>query len=249
MTESKIGIQLYSVREALAEDFKGTLEKLSELGFRGVEFAYNYGGIAPAELADFLKGQNIQAIGIYENLDNICNPYAEVYSQATALGCKHLTFGFSLAQLEENFNKCLDLCRKAVEVAASKGLTICYHAHAHEFKKLNGEYYLDLLLNAIPGMAFEADTCWIQQGGEDVIGYMKKYADRIPLLHVKDVTAEGKITELGNGIIDFKAVADFAKADDIPWLSYEQDITSLPSLESATISIEHLKNCMHRVDL
>lgn len=243
---TKIGIQLYSVREALAEDFKGTLAKLSELGFRGVEFAFNYGGIAPSELADFLKEQDLQAIGIYENLDNICAPDAEVYAQAAALGCKHLTFGFGLTQLEEDFEKCLDTCRKAVETAAAKGLIICYHAHAHEFKKLNGEYYLDLLLNA-PGletMAFEADTCWIQQGGEDVVGYMKKYAARIPLLHVKDVTADGQITELGNGVIDFKAVAGFAESNAIPWLSYEQDISSLPGLDSATISIKYLKNCM-----
>lgn len=246
MKKTQVGVQLYSVREALNKDFKGTLKKLSGLGFRGVEFAFNYGGIAPEELAEFLKELNLQAIGIYERLDNICNPDAEVYAQATALGCKHLTFGFGLAALEEDFEKCLDICRKAVEVAASKGLTICYHAHAHEFKKLNGEYYLDLLLNA-PGlekMDFEADTCWIQQGGEDVIGYMQKYADRIPLLHVKDVSADGKITELGNGVIDFKAVVDFARANSIPWLSYEQDITDKPGLESAVISIEHLKNCM-----
>jgi sugar phosphate isomerase/epimerase len=246
MKKTKIGIQLYSVRNALCADFKGTLMKLSGLGFRGVEFAFNYGGIAPGELAEFLKEQNLQAIGIYEHLDNICNPDAEVYAQAAALGCKHLTFGLSLTQLDEDFEKCLDICRKAVETAAAKGFIICYHAHAHEFKKLNGEYYLDLLLNA-PGlekMEFEADTCWIQLGGEDVIGYMRKYADRIPLLHVKDVTADGQIAELGNGVIDFKAVADFAKSNDIPWLSYEQDITDKPGLESAIISIEHLKNCM-----
>ena len=242
----QVGIQLYSVREALAKDFKGTLIKLSELGFRGVEFAFDYGGIAPNELADFLKEQDLQAIGIYENLDNICNPDAEVYAQAAALNCKHLTFGFSPEQIEKNFDECLDSCRIAVKVAASKGLTICYHAHAHEFKKLNGEYYLDLLLNAhgLETMAFEADTCWIQQGGEDVIGYMQKYAERIPLLHVKDVTAEGQITELGNGVIDFKAVADFAKTNNIPWLSYEQDVSSLPELKSATVSIEYLKKCI-----
>ncbi|MFA6714751.1 MAG: sugar phosphate isomerase/epimerase [Victivallales bacterium] len=246
MKKSKIGIQLYSVREALDVDFKETLKELSKLGFRGVEFAFNYGGIAPVELADFLKTQNLQAIGIYERLNNICDPAAEVYAYAAALGCKHLTFGFGLKQLEEDFEKCLDICRTAVNTAAAKGLTICYHAHAHEFKKLNGEYYLDLLLNA-PGlekMAFEADTAWIRQGGEDVIGYMEKYADRIPLLHVKDITANGKITELGNGVIDFKAVAEFAEANSIQWLSYEQDVTDKPGLESAIISIKHLKNCL-----
>ena len=246
MKETKIGIQLYSVRDALARDFEGTLIKLSKLGFSGVEFALNYGGIAPARLANFLKEQNLQAIGIYESIDNICNPDSEAYAQASALGCKHLTFGFNLGQLEDNFEQCLDICRKAVKTATSKGLIVCYHAHAHEFKKLKREYYLDRLLNApgLEAMAFEADTCWIQQGGEDIIGYMGKYAERIPLLHVKDVTVDGQITELGNGVIDFKAVADFAKVNNILWLSYEQDITSLPDLDSAIISIKHLTNCI-----
>ncbi|MDD5729049.1 MAG: sugar phosphate isomerase/epimerase [Victivallales bacterium] len=242
-----IGIQLYSVRTALSEDFKGTLQTLARLGFQGVEFAFDYGGLAPEELAAFLKQQHLQTIGIYERIENICNPEAEVYSQAAALNCKYLTFGLGPKYFEEGMDKCLDRCRLAVKTAAAKALTVCYHAHAHEFKKLNGEYYLDLLLNA-PGletMTFEADTCWIRQGGENVIGYMQKYANRIPLLHVKDVTGDGRITELGSGVIDFKAVADFAKTSNIPWLSYEQDISSLPGLESAIASIAHLKTCIY----
>lgn len=244
MIKTGIGIQLYSVRNALNKDFKGTLIKLSKLGFKGVEFAFNYGGFAPAELADFLVRENLQAIGIYENINNLCNPDAEVYVQAAALRCKHLTFGLGIKQLEDDLPGCLGLCREAVKTAAEKNLTICYHAHAHEFEKYDGKYYLDILLGEIPEMTFEADTCWIRQGGEDVIGYMQKYAERIPLLHVKDVTSEGKITELGKGVIDFKAVANFAKNNNIPWLSYEQDITDLPDLGSAVISIKHLKNCI-----
>ncbi len=236
----KIGIQLYSVREALKEDFKGTLEKLNELGFQGVEFAFSYGGMEAGELAEFLKKQDIRTIGIYERLSNICDPDAEVYRQANALECKYLTFGFSPKELEEDFCGCLDTCSKAVEIAESKGKVLCYHAHAHEFAKINGKYQLDLLLE-IPGLMFEADTCWIQQGGEDVVGYMEKYADRIPLLHVKDVTAEGKITELGNGVIDFAEVVKFASKHNIPWLSYEQDTTELTALKSAEISISYIK--------
>jgi sugar phosphate isomerase/epimerase len=242
MIEPKIGIQLYSVREPLNEDFKGTLAKLAQMGFEGVEFAFNYGGMEPEELAAFLQEQGLQAIGIYEQPTNICDPDAEVYRQADALGCQHLTFGLPPAILKDDFDGCLETCRKAVEVANSKGKTLCYHAHAHEFAMLNGEYQLDLILKN-DKLAFEADTCWIQLGGEDVVGYMTKYADRIPLLHVKDVTAEGKITELGNGVIDFKAVVEFAKANNVPWISYEQDITELTPLESAQISIDHLKSC------
>ncbi len=148
--------------------------------------------------------------------------------------------------LEEDFAACLAKCRRAVEVASSKGRVICYHAHAHEFKKCNGEYYLDLLLNGdgLAQMQFEADTCWIERGGEDVVGYMEKYALRIPLLHVKDTTREGEFTELGRGVIDFSAVIDFARRHQIPWVGYEQDQTQLPGLESARISMAHLRNVL-----
>ena len=114
MKKTQIGIQLYSVREALAEDFKGTLSQLSKLGFKGVEFAFNYGGLTPDELAEFLQEQNLQAIGIYEQIANLCNPDAEVYAHASALGCKHLTFGTGLADLEEDFDGFLDICRKII---------------------------------------------------------------------------------------------------------------------------------------
>lgn len=242
MSDISLGIQLYSVREPLKEDFKGTMKELVKMGFTGVEFAFFYGDLEPTELASFLKKIGMQAIGIYENTANICDKNAEVYSQAEALGCEHLTFGFSPKELED-FTSCLTRCGKALTTAAAHGRQLCYHAHAHEFTKLDGEYQLDLLLNNsnLKTLKFEADTCWIHQGGENVIGYMEKHAGRIPLLHVKDVTSESKITELGNGVIDFAAVVDFAKKHRVPWLSYEQDSTDLPGLESAEKSIEYLK--------
>ncbi len=246
MSDIKLGVQLYSVREPLKTDFKGTLRELVKMGVRGVEFAFFYGGLEPKELAAFLKEVGLSAIGIYEQLDNICDPDAEVYSQADALRCENLTFGFGAQPLNEDFAGCLKKCAKALQISSAKGKKICYHAHAHEFTKVDGEYQLDLLLNhpKLTGMKFEADTCWIHQGGENVIGYMEKHADRIPLLHVKDVTAEGKITELGNGVIDFAAVVAFARKNQISWLSYEQDSTELPGLESARISIENLKKLL-----
>lgn len=245
-TEPKIGIQLYSVREALKEDFKGVLSQLAEMGYQGVEFAHNYGGFEPSEMVGFLKETGLEPIGIYEKINNLGDPDAEVYRQAEALGCANLAFGFSLKVLEEDFEGCLDKCRKAVELASQEGRLICYHAHAHEFQKRDGEYYLDLLLKAegLEKMQFEADTCWIQRGGEDVVGYMEKYASRIPLLHVKDTTADGEFTEIGRGVIEFGAVIDFARRHHIPWVGYEQDQTQLPGLESARISLENLKLVM-----
>ncbi len=244
MQTIKTGIQLYSVREALSEDFKGTLKKLAEMGFEGVEFAFNYGGLEPEELADFLKKTGLETIGIYERVPNICNPDAEVYKQAEALECKYLTLGFNAKMIKEDFDNCLETCRRAVETANTKGIKLCYHAHVHEFEKNDGECYLDILLKEIPEMDFEPDTAWIEAGGEDIISYMKKYADRIPMIHVKDLDADGNITELGNGVIDFKEVIDFAENTNIEWISYEQDMTKLTDVKSAEISIKHLNKIM-----
>lgn len=242
MNKPKIGIQLYSVRETLQNDFKGTLQALRGMGFQGVELAFNYGDMEPDELAGMIKELNLTVCGIYDHFPNLQDESSIVYKYADALGCKYLTSGFSLQPLQEDFNGCVNTSKQACDIAESKDLKICYHAHSHEFQKMDEESYLDKLLEAVPQMLFEADTAWIKQGGEDVIGYMEKHANRIPLLHVKDVKEDGEITELGNGVIDFKPVIDFANTADIEWISYEQDSTKLTPLESAQISIDHLKN-------
>ena len=244
MQTIKTGIQLFSVREPLSEDFEGTLRSLANMNIQGVEFAFFYGGMEPVELAELLKKINLETCGIYEGFDNICDADHKVYDYAGALGCKYLTSGFSLQELEDDLASCLEKAKKACAAAKTKNITICYHAHAHEFEKLNGEYYLDILLKEVPDMAFEADTAWIKAGGEVIVGYMQKHADRIPMIHAKDLDENGTITELGNGVIDFGAVVKFAKNANIEWISYEQDITTLTALESAEISLVYLNEIM-----
>ena len=245
MQTIKTGIQLYSVREPLSKDFEGTLRALNDMGIQGVEFAFFYGGMEPNELAELLRKLNLETCGIYESIDNLCNANHKVYNYAESLGCKYLTFGFNAKMIKEDFNNCIETCRKAVSTASSKAIKICYHAHAHEFEKLNGECYLDILLKEIPEMDFEADTAWIKAGGEDIDGYMGKYADRIPMIHVKDLDADENITELGNGVIDFKSVINFAKNANVEWISYEQDTTKLTALESAKISLSYLNKMIN----
>lgn len=245
MSGFKLGIQLYSVREPLAEDFRGTLEKLSQMGVKGVESAFYYGDMEPAELADLMSELDLEVCGIYEHFPSLADETNTVYDYAKALGCRYLTSGFSLDMLKNDFESCVGMARVACAEAADNDMTICYHAHAHEFEKVDGEYILDNLLNAVPEMGFEPDTAWIKCGGENVVGYMEKWAERIPLVHVKDVKnddEDNKITELGNGTIDFKAVLDFAERSDVEWVSYEQDYSDLTALESAQISLDHLKS-------
>ncbi|MFZ2657329.1 MAG: sugar phosphate isomerase/epimerase [Victivallales bacterium] len=244
MSGFKVGIQLYTVREPLSKDFEGTLQKLSEMGVKGVELAYFYGGLEPDALAKLMKKLGMEVCGIYEGFDNICNPDSKVYEYAKAMGCKYLTCGLGLQAFKDDFPGCVTKFKKACEVASSKGMTVCYHAHSHEFEKINGELIMDKILAGVPAMAFEADTAWIQCGGENPAGYVKKHLSRIPLVHFKDVKADKKITELGNGVVDFPAVLKVIRSSKVRWVSYEQDNTDLTPLESTKISMDYLKSIL-----
>lgn len=241
MRDIKVGIQLYTVREPLKQDFEGTLQKLAGMGIKGVELAFFYGGLEPAALAKLMKKLKMEVCGIYEGFDTLCNPAGKVYEYARALGCTYLTSGLGLQALKDDFAGCVAKFKKACIVAGSKGMTVCYHAHSHEFEKIDGEYILDKILAAVPGMAFEADTAWIQCGGADPAGYIKNHLARIPLVHFKDVKADKTITELGNGVVDFPAVLRVIRGSNVGWISYEQDSTVLTPLESTKISLDYLK--------
>lgn len=244
MADINLAIQLYSVREALKADFAGTLAKLQAIGFTGVELAFFYGGLTPAELAATLQKFSLQPCGIYESAAKLQDSEADVYQYAKVLGCQYLTLGFSPDRIKQDLDGCLRELKLAVQVAAGHGCKICYHAHSHEFARGGGRSYLERLLEETPGVLYEADTAWIHAGGEAVVPHLRKYAEIIPLLHLKDLTAQGRITELGNGVLDFTAVLEVVAETKICTMSYEQDSSDIGALESARISYEFIKHRM-----
>jgi sugar phosphate isomerase/epimerase len=247
MNNFKLGIQLYTVRKALAEDFYGTLKALKKMGIQGIELAFFYGNLEPTKLALLINKLELEVYGIYENFQNIADDTNKVYDYAKTLKCKYLTSGLGIDILKNDFNNAINIIKKACVIAKKHNISICYHAHSHEFETIDGEIILDKLLNAVPEMSFEADTAWIQCGGQDILTYMNKYANRIPLIHVKDVKKDNTITELGNGIINFKEVLEFSKNNQVEWVSYEQDTSELTPLKSTEISFKYLNNIVKEI--
>ena len=244
-----VAIQLYSVRQELAADFRGTLQKLHDIGYRAVELAFFYGGLKPDELAALLHKLQLSACGIYEQTANLCKEDAEVYQYAAKLNCKYLTMGFSLKDLEEQFSECQKMLLKAIQTAAGHGLKICYHAHAHEFQVPAGsnKSFLERLLQDTPGLLFEADTAWIKAGNpqSNIPDFLQAHTAIIPLLHLKDLNSDGKITELGNGTIDFPAILNNL-SPTVEYLIYEQDYSSIGAMQSATVSFQYLSNLLNQ---
>jgi sugar phosphate isomerase/epimerase len=239
-----IAIQLYTVRNELKNDFLGTLEKIAELGYKGVEFAGYFGENSPNELKTILDNLGLIACGNYGSLDALTEPDNEIYNYAKVLGLKYITSGLDSQKLKDDFNSCVEICKKACAVAKTKDIEICYHAHADEFLiSVRETHAMTALLNSVPEMLFEADTAWIHLGNENVMSYLQAYANRIPLLHVKDVKSNDSFTELGKGILSFHDILEFAETNKIKWVIYEQDTSDDP-IKSTEISFNYLKqNC------
>ena len=243
MSKPLIGIQLYTVREALTEDFQGTLKALAEMGYDGVEFAWNYGEMAPDALAAFLDEIGLKCCGLHAPTEAVTDSESEHYAYAAALKSPCVTTSMA-GKVAEAWNEAISIAAEAGEVAASKGFTFTYHNHAQEFEKKNGDYALDLLYaQTDPAkVRCELDTYWIQAGNEDPVAYIRNYADRLPQLHVKDMDGEdGSWTEVGYGILDMPAIFAAAIEAGVQWVIYEQDVCKRPALESARMSIETIR--------
>jgi len=248
MNEMRTGIQLYTIREPLAQDFKGVCKELVKLHCDGVEFAGEYGGMAPDELAAFMQETGLTACGLHSGVNELMDPAGLAYQYAKALGVANVTCsaGGDFASMWYELSEKLE---SAGRVAAEKGFQLTYHNHASEFAKIGGESALDLIYeNTNPEFVqAELDVYWITKGGENAPAYIRRYRDRVPEIHLKDMDpADGSFTELGRGTVDLASCVLEAKRSICGWLIYEQDICKRPQFESAAISLEHMNKLLGR---
>jgi len=241
----KLGLQLYNFRDALVQDFKGTLRKISKLGFQGVEFAAWYGNMAPQELKAYLKELNLECAGTMFCEDELLDENNTAYTMGRTLNSPAVTLSVMVdfKKLEQ------DVIGKVSAIgknAAKNGLVFSYHNHWDEFQLMyNGQPFMDNLLAATnPNeVLWEPDVCWITRGGYKPVDYLTKYAGRIKQVHLKDILVPddpNTTAELGNGVVDIVGSLKAAQKINAEWVIYEQDFTNDP-FESAAKSLNFIK--------
>lgn len=243
MSTPQLGIQLFTVREACGADFKGTLRALAGMGYQGVEFAGNYGGMKPDELAAFLRNVNLRPAGMHVSLADIADPQSDSYRYARAIGSAYVTTSLC-GEVQKDWKGIVAQMIQAAAVAKSRGVVFTYHNHAEEFEKVDGVYALDYAFTHSAGSAlqFEPDTYWIRKGGEDPVPYLRKFKGRAPQIHLKDMDRnDGSFTEVGNGLMDLPAIFAAGREIGTRWIIVEQDACKRPAIESARISARNLK--------
>lgn len=253
MKDYKIGIQLYSIREALKQDFKGVCRELVKLGCDAVEPAFYFGDMQPDELAAFFKEIGLKVCGMHGRAADLADASSDIYRYAVALNSPFVTTSVCGDRTKDNYSAheadCIGICRAAGLGAAQHGLRFTYHNHELEIKQYaDGSCGLDnVIKNTDPAnVGFELDVYWVKKGNQDPVEYIKKHKDRIWQLHMKDMAEDGSITELGNGNVDLAKCIEAAECTPAEWLIYEQDYSKIDPFESAVISLTHLRKLLNK---
>lgn len=244
MNELKpIALQLYTVRELLGQDFEGTVRRVAEMGYIGVE---PYSGM-PSELsaaADLFRELDLQAFNSHVPFPDDANRDA-VLEIAAAFGLSNIAIAMLPPDDFETIDSIKAVCERlnrAGDFARANGLALHYHNHWWEFKRINGTATLDVMLAELDdNVSLQIDTYWAQTGGEDAVAVVKQAGDRAPLIHLKDgwLDPKGDMAAVGHGLMDVPAIVN-ATAATADWYIVEQDRSSNDRLEAVQQSYTYL---------
>ncbi|KAB1198339.1 MULTISPECIES: sugar phosphate isomerase/epimerase [Haloferax] len=242
------GIQLYSLRN-LDEPTGSLVERAADAGFDGVEFAGldddEHTRTALDETGLTAPSAHVPIEELESDLDAVCERYG-------ALGVETLVVPYLPPEefadadtVDETAHRLDDLTARCDD----RGFRLLYHNHEHELQTVAGEPALDRLAEE-SGVGFELDLAWILAAGYDPADYLDRYADRTPLVHLKDVVLDssadrgGRPVELGAGELDVDGCLAAASDEFVEWVIVEHDDPENPAefCQSAGAAIADLRS-------
>jgi sugar phosphate isomerase/epimerase len=262
-----IGLQLYTVRDAMQQDPAGTLAKVAQLGYNSVEGATYTGtqkfyGMEPAAFAKVLKQNGLIMPSSHYMLGQAMNNgqptqgtilhgWDKAVDDAAQAGVKYMVCAYLIdsergtldqyKQIAAHLNKAGERCKKA-------GIQLCYHNHDFEFVAQGGQLPYDILLKETDKqlLKMELDLYWATKAGHDPLALFKAHPGRFPLWHVKDMdkTEKKDFTEVGKGVIDFKKIFAARQLAGMQYYFVEQDRTPGDPFDSIKQSIGYIKKTL-----
>lgn len=197
MKKFNVGIQLYGVRNALAEDFEGTLKKLKEMGYDYVEFAGYYGKTSE-ELKEILAKYDLKCVSVHQGLDFYKDDVQAGIDYLKGFGVKYSIIPwFQELANTDKWPESVALMKKIGKALKENGMKLGYHNHDFEFKKKDGKYLHDYIFDDVGlDLIFpELDTCWVHYAGIDPVTKIHEFKGLMPVIHLKDFDCK----QLGGG--------------------------------------------------
>lgn len=264
-----IGLQLYSVRRLLPQDYAGTLKQIAALGYGEVEAA-GYFNHSVAEVREAIEGAGLRCPSAHYSYDALSRDFDKILDFNKELCVHYLICSFpglknpervhvhSFEELLQSFT--IDVWRwnadefnKMGAKVKAAGMQFGYHNHTMEFRAQNGVVPFDELMRLTdPALVtIEMDCGWVMVGGGDAVEYLKRYPTRISMLHVKDfkktdkpasVAAPPPPAELGTGTADYHPIFAAARKANIKHYFVEQEGFDMPPMKALKIDADYMRS-------
>ena len=243
-TSPQLAVQLWSVKDEIKQDFEGTLGKLAKLGFKGVEFAGEFGKYQadPAGLRAFMQKTGLQCAGAHMHADKL----DAVNFKATtdfyrAVGCNRLIISMDkrAATKEGSTELAKELSAVSVKLAG-QGMLLGYHNHEQEMLGDKDQTNWDLLARNTPqNFILQQDVGWTTYAGKDPVYFVNKYPGRTVTTHYKAKFAKGATVAGGAPIIG---------QDRTDWTGLTKAVRSVGGTEWIIIEQEEYPNGMGQLE-
>lgn len=252
------GIALYTLREAMANDPKATLQRVADIGYAYIEAAgYDDGkfyGMEPAEFKEYLTSIGLVPMSTHMGgvtLDNADEQIAAAqeagftYFVIPVPPMGMFTYGPEGLGMKGSAQDLVEILNELGEKCSAAGLKLLYHNHDFEFvPNADGLIVTDYILeHSDPAhVNFEIDLYWTVKAGADPLAYFEKYPGRFLVWHLKDMDAEGRFAPVGTGTIDFSAILQQSSKAGMQHYFVEQDQTfdGMDPFESISISHKNI---------
>lgn len=188
----KLGLQLYSVRQALTERFADTLRAVKDMGYDYVELAGGRYGLDADEMRLALKDAGLTCISVHSSPALFTEDREDVLTYLKKLGAEYSVIPCPAGRQEAflgHWDETVALFDEMGKFFAGEGLQLLYHNHDFEFVPLAGDLVIHRLLETLKSVLLpEPDLCWISYAGERPAAFLRRYAGRVPVVHLKDYT-------------------------------------------------------------
>ncbi|MBM7693869.1 sugar phosphate isomerase/epimerase [Peribacillus deserti] len=245
----KMGLQLWTVKEAAQEDFLGTLRRIAEMGYQGVEFA-GFFNTPALVLKNVMEETGLLAAGSHTGLEQLEANIEEIFQYNKTIGNDLIICPWLPEErrgTEADYVELAALLNSIGQKCHEQGFTFAYHNHDFEFQQFGGTTGYEILLTHTDPkwVKFELDCYWVSYSGLNTLELLSKYPDRFCSLHLKDMKIENgekRSTEIGTGQLEIEHLLKSVNLPAIGWFIVEQEQFDKDSLESCKISIDYIKS-------
>lgn len=258
---AKIGVQAMMLKGDFASEgpFE-TLRRVSDIGYHAVEISQI--DMTPSNVAELDRarrelGMDIGALSAVlwtpdgAEGESLTTHFDKIVSDAKLLGSSMLRMGILPFDAMGSLDRVHEFCDRSEEMAGrlrEHGIGLYYHNHHFEFVRSGGRYLLDIIAGRAPSMGLEIDVHWVQRGGLDPVATLRKYGDRVAMVHLKDYRIGSmppdafqaltsgdsaafmaffrdvvEFAEVGEGNLDFAAIVPASVETGARYLLVEQD--------------------------